>query len=150
MYDLRILLIWLILGFIFYLIVHKPIEAKTNEVESGEMILNDNFALPYPIPLKSEDTALANQLREMKFLPRIKPGEILSQGVAHNLLPDEMIISREVFPVKVECDRIMLAMVNPFDMETVDEIREILDREIEPVEISRKDFRFVIKCLNGF
>ena len=95
----------------------------------------------------SADTVIENRLKEMSFLPRFdaKSG---AAGIARGTLPRELIVSRGVLPVRVEGDVMILAMVNPFDLKTIDEVRELTGRIILPVEITANDFGIVVKCLD--
>jgi len=148
MYDLRILFVWMILGFVLYLIAIRPDKstAKVKQrAKSRHNFRKDEF--PFRISISSGDPVIERRLKEMNFLPRfdIKSGTV---RMAKGTLPTELIVSRGVFPVRVEGDVMVLAMVNPFDLKTIDEVRELTGREILPVEITAKDFGIVVKCLD--
>jgi len=147
MYDLRIFIIWLILGFLLFLIVHRPEIAQKGEFEFKDAEMNNDEYFPKSIPREYHDLVIINRLREMKFPPRVRLKNVVVSSAACGVLPRELIINRGVFPLQIESDKIILAMIDPFDFDTVDEVREITGKEIEPVEIRRKDFNNMIKCL---
>jgi len=148
MYDLRILFVWMILGILLYLIAIRP--EKSSERVERKKKLRESFQsdeLPRKMAGSSIDTVIENRLKEMSFLPRFD-ARSGAAGIARGTLPRELIVSRGVLPVRVEGDVMILAMVNPFDLKTIDEVRELTGRIILPVEITANDFGIVVKCLD--
>jgi len=67
-------------------------------------------------------------------------GECVSEEL-RQLIPEKMIQDQKILPVKIEGKRLTLAMVDTFDILTIDQIQEMTGLEIKVVAVTMKAFR---------
>ncbi len=127
----------------------------------GEKLIDADLITPEKLQV-----ALAEQKRTKKLLGEILVGlkfvtaDEISQVIAREsdtafetlseervseelrqLIPEEMIQDKKVLPVKQEGKRLTLAMVDTFDILTIDRVQEMTGLEIKVVAITMKAFR---------
>lgn len=90
-------------------------------------------------------TVLADQLG-VEYV-RLKETRI--DAAVINEIPAKFACHYELMPIKVENNVITVAMVNPLDIHTVDDIKLLLKREIKTCLASRKDILEAIKKCYG-
>ena len=76
---------------------------------------------------------LAAALAEQKRLPLISLHEVFPNPRALSLLTEKFIRSRRVMPVDFDQDALILAMVDPLDVLTLDDVRVITSYDVLPV-----------------
>lgn len=145
MYDLRVLVIWLVLGFLLYLITIKPERAASEKKRDENQYESDDIAgLDWKGPVKQSDREVINKLRSMRFINHIDMTVFKSADCPMGLIPGELILELEVIPLRVENKTLILAMIDPFDLNAIDMVREITGHEVKPVIIAQKEFRQII------
>lgn len=90
-------------------------------------------------------TVLADQL-SVEYV-RLKEARI--DAAIINEIPAKFACHYELMPIKVENNIITVAMVNPLDIHTVDDIKLLLKKEIKTCLASRKDILEAIKKYYG-
>lgn len=146
MYDLRILLIWFALGFLLYLISVRPETQKTDNVRkpSGKFRASGDFTSDWGWQFSSSDQVLINRLRETSFVESFDQSKYKVADNPVGLIPSDVVENLGIFPLKVEGEFIVLAMLNPFDMHAVDLVREITGLKVKPIAIAQKDFKSIV------
>lgn len=145
MYDLRILLIWLVLGFLLYLIAIKPERAVSEKKPDENPCESDDIAgLDWKGPVTQSDHEVMSKLRSMRFINHIDMNVFKLADCPMGLLPGELILDLGVIPLRVENETLILAMIDPFDLNTIDIVRELTGHEVKPVIIAQKEFRQII------
>ena len=90
--------------------------------------------------------ALAHALR-IRFLDL---AETKIDPAATAIVPAEILQRAHVMPVSMEDGRLLLAMEDPFDFETVDHIRILTGREVERAICTENDLHAAMKSFHGF
>ena len=146
MYDLRILMVWLVLGFLLYLIAIQPDKSesekrqKQNRNESGDVAGSD-----WNEPARKSDRVVAERLRSTRFIDHIDLSEFKLSSRPVGLLPGELILDLKVIPLRVENDILILAMIDPFDLRAIEIVRELTGYKIKPLIIAQREFRKIIQ-----
>ncbi len=91
------------------------------------------------------DEHLAEALASQKKLPIIPLGEVFPNPRAAGLLTEKFIRARQVIPVDFDRDALVLAMVDPLDVVTLDDARVITGRDIVPVVVTATAFNDTIE-----
>ncbi|MHB1345110.1 MAG: GspE/PulE family protein [Thermoleophilia bacterium] len=86
------------------------------------------------------DEHVAEALASQKKLPIIPLGEVFPNPRAAGLLTEKFIRARQVMPVDFDRDALVLAMVDPLDVVTLDDARVITGRDIVPVVVTATAF----------
>lgn len=94
----------------------------------------------------SEDQ-LAEALASQKGLPVIPLGELYPNPGAVNLLSEKFIRSREVLPIDFEGDSLILGMVDPLDIVTLDDVRVMAGIDVTPVVVTPSDFQDMVEYI---
>jgi type IV pilus assembly protein PilB len=84
---------------------------------------------------------LAEVLAAQKKLPVLALQDVYPNPRAVALLTEKFIRARQVLPIDFERDALILAMVNPLDVVTVDDVRVISGHEVVPVVATGGSFR---------
>lgn len=115
-------------------------EAKQTGIRIGEAIVKLGFA-------RSEDvlSALATQLN----IPFVKLKNYKIDPTIIDYIPAKIVHHYKVLPLKQEKGVIHIAMSDPLDMRTIDDIRLLLRQEIEPVIATPEDIEEAIKRYYG-
>ncbi|MCZ7664118.1 MAG: hypothetical protein M5U22_14840 [Thermoleophilia bacterium] len=90
------------------------------------------------------DEHLAEALASQKKLPIIPLGELMPNPRAVALLTEKFIRSRQVLPVDFDRDALVLAMVNPLDVLTLDDVRVITRHEVVPAVATSSAFNEIV------
>ncbi|MHB0980296.1 MAG: GspE/PulE family protein [Thermoleophilia bacterium] len=93
------------------------------------------------------DEHVAEALASQKKLPIIPLGEVFPNPRAAGLLTEKFIRARQVIPVDFDRDALILAMVDPLDVVTLDDVRVITGREIVPVVATASAFNDTIEYI---
>ncbi|MBU1023101.1 hypothetical protein KKB99_02340 [bacterium] len=135
MYDLRILLIWLVLGFLLYLIADRPGSEKKENAETKTALKKDK---------RNVERYVIEQLREMDFVDKFDFAAFIPSNHSRDLIPVRIMLELGVAPLRIENGILVLAMVDPYDLEAIDTVRYITGREIKPVLISKIELLAVV------
>ncbi|MFH1622238.1 MAG: GspE/PulE family protein [Candidatus Omnitrophota bacterium] len=115
-------------------------EQKSTGESLGEILIKNNI-----IEEKQLYKVLAEQL-DVKFLElfdiKIPPNLVL-------LLPERIVKTYNVVPIKVENDILTLAMINPKDTFAIDEVRVATGLSVKPVLSSKIQIAEVIRSYYG-
>jgi hypothetical protein len=146
MYDLRILLIWFALGFLLYLISVRPEAQKTetSRKPSGKFRASGDFTTDWGWQFSSSDQVLIERLRETNFVESFDRKKFKVADSPVGLIPTDVVENLGIFPLKIEGEFVVLAMLNPFDINAVDLVREITGLKVKPVAIAQKDFTSIV------
>ncbi|HZK48098.1 MAG TPA: type II secretion system protein GspE, partial [Thermoleophilia bacterium] len=109
--------------------------ALSYQKESGSRLGEALIKLGY-----ISDIHLAEALAAQKKLPIIALGEVFPNPRAASLLTEKFIRARRVMPVDFNQDALILAMVDPLDVVTLDDVRVITGLEVEPVVATASGF----------
>ena len=93
------------------------------------------------------DDQLAEALASQKRLPIIPLGELLPNPRAVALLTEKFIRTRQVLPVDFDREALVLAMVNPLDVVTLDDVRVITGHDVVPVVATASAFHDVVEYI---
>ncbi len=102
-----------------------------NGARLGEALLKLGFV---------SDEQLAQALASQKHLPIVPLGEIFPNPRAVGLLTEKFIRARQVIPVDFDRDALIVAMVNPLDVVTLDDVRVMTGHEVMPVVTTHTAF----------
>jgi hypothetical protein len=143
MYDLRILLIWFILGMLLYLIVIKPEKQEEQKSKTAESDEVDASHRGLGLFMSKSDIEIVSRLRNFDFIEKYNPVLHSPGNRLWEVLPGNMIFDLGIFPLKMDNEELVLAMIDPFDMNTLDLVRELTGKRIKPVLITNRDFRSI-------
>ena len=87
------------------------------------------------------DEQFAEALAAQKKLSVVRLEEVFPNPRVVALLPEKFIRAREVIPVDFDRDALILAMVNPLDVVTLDDVRMMTGHDIVPVVATSSDFK---------
>lgn len=90
---------------------------------------------------------LVEAIASQKRLPVIPLGEILPNPRATALLTEKFVRSRQVLPIDFDRDALVVAMVNPLDVVTLDDVRVITGCEIVPAVVTATAFADTVEYL---
>jgi type IV pilus assembly protein PilB len=90
---------------------------------------------------------LADALAAQKRLRVVALGDVFPDPRAVALLSERFIRTRQVLPVEIEGQGLVLAMVNPLDVLTLDDVRVITGRDPEPVVTTQTAFETAVRAL---
>jgi DNA-binding response OmpR family regulator len=62
-----------------------------------------------------------------------------------DLIPEQVAVDNAILPLTVEQDRIFLAMANPEDQQTIDEVRFVTGKKVEPYVVLEARLKQVIR-----
>lgn len=93
------------------------------------------------------DDQLAAALAAQKKLPLVSLLEVFPNLRAVNLLTERFIRARQVVPVDFDGDTLILAMVNPLDVLTLDDVAVITNHEVTPVVTTQSTFESAVDSL---
>jgi type IV pilus assembly protein PilB len=125
-----------------YLSSEQLQRALSFQRESGSKLGESLIKLGY-----ISDEHVAEALAFQKKLPIIPLGEVYPNPRAAGLLTEKFIRARQVIPVDFDRDAIILAMVDPLDVVTLDDVRVITGREIVPVVATASAFNDTIEYI---
>ena len=135
MYDLRILLIWLVLGLLLYLIANKPEREEKENTKTKTAVQKDK---------RNVERFVIDQLREMDFVDKFDLTAFIPSNQSRGMISVKIMLNLGVAPLRIENEVLVLAMVDPYDLETIDIVREITGREVKPVLITRNELIAVV------
>ncbi len=87
------------------------------------------------------DEQFTEALAAQKRLSVVRLGEVFPNPRVVAMLPEKFIRAREVIPVDFDRDALILAMVNPLDVVTLDDVRMMTGHDIVPVVATSSDFK---------
>lgn len=146
MYDLRILLVWLVLGFLLYLITIQPDKSESEIDENPDQKKREKFTgSDLSKPEKKSDGFVIRRLRSLAFVEQFDLSKFELSSRPVGLLPGEIILDLEVIPLKVENDILILAMIDPFDLHAIETVRKLTGYKINPQSIAQSEFRKIIE-----
>ena len=93
------------------------------------------------------DEHLATSLAEQKHLPMVSLGERIPEPTAVALLTEKFIRNRQVLPLELDGDALMIAMVNPLDVITLDDVHFITGCDVSPVVVTASSFHETVEYL---
>ncbi len=93
------------------------------------------------------DDQLAAGLAAQKKLPLVSLHEVFPNPRAVSLLTEKFIRARQVVPVDFDGDTLILAMVNPLDVLTLDDVAVITNHEVTPVVTTASTFESAVDSL---
>lgn len=123
-----------------YLTADQLERALSFQRESGSKLGESLIKLGY-----ISDEHLAEALASQKKLPIIPLGEVFPNPRAAGLLTEKFIRARQVVPVDFDRDALVLAMVDPLDVVTLDDVRVITGHEVVPVVVTATAFNDTIE-----
>lgn len=103
-------------------------QEKTGE-KLGEILLKMGL-------ITEED--LYSALSEIYNVPYVNLEEVAIDSEVVRLIPEHISRRYRIIPIKLDGDRIVLAMANPVNIYALDDVRIITGREVEPVLASEK------------
>lgn len=62
----------------------------------------------------------------------------------HNFMPADIACQEVVFPIRLQGDTLVVALENPFDEQTLDRLRFMLNRQIHAVGVPATQLRYAI------
>ena len=93
------------------------------------------------------DEQLAEALAAQKRLSMVHLGDILPDPRAVSLLTERFIRVRRVIPVDFDREALILAMVDPLDVVTLDDVRVITGLEVVPVVATTSGFAETVELV---
>ncbi|MCJ7795170.1 MAG: Flp pilus assembly complex ATPase component TadA, partial [Thermoleophilia bacterium] len=93
------------------------------------------------------DEQLAGALATQKRLNTVRLGEVLPDPRAVGLLTERFIRARHVIPVDFDRDSLILAMVDPLDVVTLDDVRVITGMDVVPVVATATGFAEIVELM---
>jgi type IV pilus assembly protein PilB len=93
------------------------------------------------------DEQLAEALAAQKRLSMVHLGDVLPDPRAVSLLTERFIRVRRVIPVDFDRDSLVLAMVDPLDVVTLDDVRVITGLEVVPVVATASGFAETVELV---
>jgi type II secretory ATPase GspE/PulE/Tfp pilus assembly ATPase PilB-like protein len=93
------------------------------------------------------DDHLAEGLAKQKRLPVISLSDRFPDPTAVRLLSEKFIRTRQVLPVELEGDALVIAMVNPLDVVTLDDVRVMTGHDVSPVVVTASSFNETVDYL---
>jgi DNA-binding response OmpR family regulator len=94
--------------------------------------------------LAGEDDLLA-ALGEQLGLPAVDLARSLIPLRLLDLVPEEVAVGNNILPVQVSADRIVLAMSNPDDQQTIDEVRFVTGKKVDSLVVLEARLKNVIR-----
>ena len=143
MYDLRILLIWVSLGFLLYLITIRP-EPLRDQKKSGRDLKTQKSFSELDWLVSRSDHVLIERLNETRFVEGFNRTSYKPGDYPDGLIPDYIIQDLSILPLSADGEVLVLAMVDPFDLNAVDLVREMTGMIVKPVKIRKKDFKRLV------
>lgn len=127
------------------LISIETLERALAEQEKDKGLLGETLIKLGFITSDQFYSVLAEQLR-VKY---VKLRDMTIDQAVMNEIPAKFACHYELMPIKVEGDVITVAMTNPLDIHTLDDIKLLLKKEIKTVLASRQDILEAIKKYYG-
>ena len=93
------------------------------------------------------DEQLAEALAAQKRLSMVHLGDVLPDPRAVSLLTERFIRVRRVIPVDFDRDSLVLAMVDPLDVVTLDDVRVITGMDVVPVVAAATGFAETVELV---
>jgi type IV pilus assembly protein PilB len=93
------------------------------------------------------DEQLAGALATQKRLSMVRLGEVLPDPRAVGLLTERFIRARHVIPMDFDRDSLILAMVDPLDVVTLDDVRVITGMDVVPVVATATGFAEIVELM---
>ncbi len=90
------------------------------------------------------DEEIAKVLAEKHEVPYLEVDQVEITEEVLKLIPQQTANRYKVFPVKLEDNKLMVAMMNPQDIMTIDDLRVITGKEIQPVFIKDSNLEDLI------
>jgi len=90
-------------------------------------------------------TALAQQLN----IPHLTPDDVIIDPEIIRLVPERMARQRMVIPISLDDNALTVAMVNPFDIIAIDDLRTITNLKINTAIISKSGLETLINRFYG-
>ena len=115
------------------------LQMKTNEL-LGKIVQKLGF-------VTEEDVARA--LAEQLSMPFAPAEELEAARKNAPRLPQDLALKRKIFPLSSENGRLRLAMANPFDWQTVDEVAFTTGLKVVPVLATESSIRNVLEPQGG-
>jgi Type II secretory pathway, ATPase PulE/Tfp pilus assembly pathway, ATPase PilB len=109
--------------------------ALSYQMESGARLGDSLIKLGYVT-----DVQLAEALAAQKRLTVVQLGDVLPDPAAVGLLTERFIRARQVMPIDFDRGALTLAMVNPLDVVTLDDVRVMTGLEVRPVVATASGF----------
>ena len=146
MYDLRILLVWLVLGFLLYLITIKPDRTESEIDENHDQTEREkNAGSDFYKPALESDRVVVKRLRSLSFIEQFDLNEFELSSRPVGLLSGETILDLKVIPLKVEKDILILAMIDPYDLQAIETVRKLTGLRVNPQIIAQSEFQKIIE-----
>ena len=111
-------------------------DALTMQRQSGEKLGDALIKLGFVSP---ED--IAGSLSEHLSIPRIDFSRRYINEEYVRLVPEPFILGQEVLPIDLEENTLTVAMVDPLNIVTIDELRRITGYAIKPVIATAREIR---------
>ncbi len=87
---------------------------------------------------------IAEALSEQLGLPLVRAHKLKIEAAALRLVPEHLARSHRAIPVAVAGSRVSVALVDPFDVMAIDDIRRLTGRDVDVVVISADDFETAV------
>ncbi len=98
--------------------------------------------------LITEEQAL-EALSEQLGIPYVELSELTPAPDLLEMMPSRLVFRNQVFPVDLVDGKLLVATADPLDIRLFDELRTLLEREVQPVIASRSDIRSAIATYYG-
>ncbi len=86
------------------------------------------------------DSGRVTQMLADEFgMPMVEPGKLKPQKEALTAISKELVLRYKVFPLTMENNTLQVAITDPLDVDTIDNLSHVLQLAVEPVVAARKD-----------
>ncbi len=72
-------------------------------------------------------------------MPMVEPGKLKPQKEALAAISKELVLRYKVFPLTMDGNTLQVAITDPLDVDTIDNLSHVLQLAVEPVVAARKD-----------
>ena len=118
-------------------------KAKTLQEEKGGGLIN-HLIESGVLSVEKVASALENVL-DIRFLDLTQSPVDPDAAI---MIPMHLIKQKEIIPIKLEADRLLLGMLNPLDQEIIHRIHLLTGLSVEPCLIRRKDWEKVVSGMS--
>ena len=92
------------------------------------------------------DPGRVTQILAEEFgMPMVEPGKLKPEKGALEAVSKELVLRYKVFPLTLEGNVLQVAITDPLDVDTIDNLSHVLQLSVEPVVAARKDVEEAIR-----
>jgi len=119
---------------------HALTEHKRLNMKLGQYIVRENMI---------DESQIVNALCRQLRLDRYHPGQYLPDPALGEIMSPETVQKYQAVPIKNGGRLLTVAMTDPLDIEALDAIESITDREVKPVVCTDQEFNELVQNLFG-